>query len=373
MLGYNEEEIRGSSRGLPVCGRASNMSWDIVGHENAIAVLQRAVEDESRRSHAYLFAGPEQVGRATVARTFAQALNCTGDDARPCGECRACRTIAEGKHPDVETMTVGGLCDESEHKDHAKDKSQEIRICQVRRLEHVIYRAPFEGRVRVVIVDPADALTAQAANAFLKTLEEPPEHVVMILITSREAKLPETVRSRCRRIAFGGAKREQIESALRERWDAEPETAARLAGLAQGRLGWAVDALKDDSVLETRGEALDEIEELMAGGDKERFEYARMLGDRYQRNTTAVRDLLGIWSDWWRDVLLTASGKEEMALASDRLDTLRSQASEYGVEGAVRALRALQDVQQHLDEHASPTLALEVMLLELPRAAAPAR
>jgi DNA polymerase-3 subunit delta' len=270
-------------------------------------------------------------------------------------------------------MTIGGLCDESEHKDHSKDKSQEIRICQVRRLEHVIYRAPFEGRVRVVIVDPADALTAQAANAFLKTLEEPPEQVVMILITSREAKLPETVRSRCRRIAFGGAKREQIESALRERWDAEPETAARLAGLAQGRLGWAVDALKDDSVLETRDEALDEIKELMAGGDKERFEYARMLGDRYQRNTTAVRDLLGIWSDWWRDVLLTASGKEEMALASDRLDTLRSQASEYGVEGAVRALRALQDVQQHLDEHASPTLALEVMLLELPRAAASAR
>ena len=360
------------------------MTWDVVGHEKAIEVLGRAVEDEARRSHAYLFAGPERVGRATVARAFAQALNCTGaaepgearlpgDDARPCGECRACRMIAEGKHPDVETMNIGGLCDESEHKDHSKDKSQEIRICQVRRLEHVIYRAPFEGRVRVVIVDPADALTAQAANAFLKTLEEPPEHVVMILITAREAMLPETVRSRCRRVAFGGVGREQIEAALRERWEAEPETAARLARLAQGRLGWAVDALKDNGALEEREEVLDEIEEVMAGGDKERFEYARMLGDRYQRNSNAVRDVLGVWRDWWRDVLLTASGKEEMALASDRLDTLRSQASQYGVEGAVRALRALQDVQQHLDEHASPTLALEVMLLELPRAAARTR
>ena len=349
------------------------MSWDIIGHEKAIEVLGRAVEDEARRSHAYLFAGPEQVGRATVARAFAQALNCTSEDARPCGECRACRLIGEGKHPDVETMTIGGLCDESEHKDHSKDKSQEIRICQVRRLEHVIYRAPFEGRVRVVIVDPADALTAQAANAFLKTLEEPPKNVVMILVTAREATLPETVRSRCRRIAFGGAGRAQIESALRERWKAEPETAARLARLAQGRLGWAVDALKDNGALEEREEVLDEIEAVMAGGDKERFEYARMLGDRYQRNSNAVRDVLGVWRDWWRDVLLTASGKEEMALASDRLDTLRSQASEYKVEGAVRALRALQDLQQHLEEHASPTLALEVMLLELPRAAAPAR
>ena len=115
------------------------MSWDIVGHENAITVLARAVEDEARRSHAYLFAGPERVGRATVARAFAQALNCTGaaepgearlpgDDARPCGECRACRMIAEGKHPDGETMTIGGLCDESEHQDHATGQSLEIRI-----------------------------------------------------------------------------------------------------------------------------------------------------------------------------------------------------------------------------------------------------
>ncbi len=158
------------------------MPWNIVGHEKAISVLRRAVEDEARLSHAYLFAGPEQVGRATAARQFAQALNCTagtppaesgglgldlapaespsGDAADlPCGECRSCRLIAEGKHPDVETMTVGGLCDESEHKDHSKDASQDIRICQVRRLEHLVIRAAFEGRTRVIIVDPADALT----------------------------------------------------------------------------------------------------------------------------------------------------------------------------------------------------------------------
>jgi DNA polymerase-3 subunit delta' len=343
------------------------MNWNIVGHEKAIEVLQRAVDDESRLSHAYLFAGPEQVGRATTARRFAQALNCQSEDSRPCDECRACRLIAEGKHPDVETMTMGGICDESEHKDHSKDNSQDIRICQVRRLEHVVIRAPFEARLRVIIVDPADALTTEAANAFLKTLEEPPDHVVLILITAHEEALLETVRSRCRRIVFGGASRSEIEAALLERWDAEPETAAKLSRMAQGRLGWAVDALKNEKGLEDREEVLEEIEELLRGGDKERFEYARALGDRYQRNNRAVRDSLNVWSDWWRDVLLTASGEEELALSIDRLDTLRSHASQYGVAGAVRALRALTDVQQHLDEHASPTLALEVMLLELPR------
>ena len=193
------------------------MTWNIVGHEKAIDVLRRAVEDEQRLSHAYLFAGPEQVGRATTARRFAQALNCTGDGDRPCDECRACRLISEGKHPDVETLTIGGICDEPEHKDHSKDSSQDIRICQVRRLQHIVSRAPFEARIRVIVVDPADALTTEAANAFLKTLEEPPDHVVLILVTSREEALLETVRSRCRRIAFGGASRDAIETALRER------------------------------------------------------------------------------------------------------------------------------------------------------------
>lgn len=343
------------------------MTWDIVGHEKAIDVLKRAVGDERRLSHAYLFAGPEQVGRATVARKFAQALNCTGEGDRPCGECRGCRLIAEEKHPDVETMSIGGVCDESEHKDHSKDNSQDIRICQVRRLQHIVSRAPFEARMRVIIVDPADALTTEASNAFLKTLEEPPDNVVLVLVTSREEALPETVRSRCRRIAFRGASRAEIETAMRERWGADAEKAVKLSRMAQGRLGWAVDALDNEQALDDREEVLDEIDGLLKGGDRERFEYARALGDRYQRNNKAVRDSLNVWSDWWRDVLLTASGEEELALANDRLDTLRSHASQYGIAGAVRALRALTDVQQHLDEHASPTLALEVMLLELPR------
>jgi DNA polymerase-3 subunit delta' len=359
------------------------VTWGIVGHEKAVELLQRAVADESRRSHAYLFAGPEQVGRATVARRFAQALNCEGGASlfsegegaaeRPCGECRACRLIEEGKHPDVETVTVGGLCDESEHKDHSKDNSQDIRICQIRRLEHVVNRAPYEGRVRVLIVDPADAMTTEAANAFLKTLEEPPEHVVLILLTAREEALPETVRSRCRRVAFGGVATDKIAAALRERWDADEETAERLARMARGRLGWAVNALQHESVLESRDEVLDDIAEVMRGGEKERFAFAKSMGERYQRNNTSVRESLVVWGDWWRDVLLTASGDEDLATASDRLDTLRSHASEYGVEGAVRALRAVTGVQQHLDEHASPTLALEVMLLELPRSSHPAR
>jgi DNA polymerase-3 subunit delta' len=371
------------------------MTWDIIGQEQAVAVLRRAVEDEARLSHAYLFVGPEHVGRATTARRFAQALNCDQSRRRgfpasppdraepgkarlqddeepgahadaPCLHCRSCRLIGEDKHPDVEWLGVGGVCDETEHRDHGADGSRDIRICQVRRLERVVSRTAFEARYRVVIVDPADALTTEAANAFLKTLEEPAPNVVLVLITAREEALRETVRSRCRRIAFSGVPREAIEAALQQRWGAEPEQAARLARLVQGRLGWAVAALQDERLLIDRERTIDDIESLLAGGFNERFAYAAALGARFPRDPQTVRTSLDVWGDWWRDVLLTAAGREELTAAAERLDTLRSHAAQYGIAGAVQALTAITNVRRHLEEHASPTLALEVMLLELP-------
>ena len=368
------------------------MSWDIVGQEQAVAVLRRAVEDEARLSHAYLFVGPEHVGRATTARRFAQALNCEAgtapsgrdgladesgghpespaetpaESSRPCGECRPCKLIADDKHPDVEWVGVGGLCEVSEHKDHSADKSRDIRICQIRRLERVVSLTPYEGRYRVLIIDPADALTVEAANAFLKTLEEPPDHVVLVLIASREETLRETVRSRCRRIAFSGVPRRSIEEALRERWEASEEQASRLARLAQGRLGWAVLALQDDKLLADRDQTIEDIEAVMAGGLSERFEYAAELGQRYTRSAESVFATLEHWRGWWRDVLLMAAGKDELVADIERLDTLRSHASQYGVTRAVQALTAIGDGRRHLEENASPTLALEAMLLELP-------
>ncbi|MEX1253109.1 MAG: hypothetical protein WEE64_02085 [Dehalococcoidia bacterium] len=393
--------------------------WDVIGQGRAVALLRRAIEDEARLSHAYLFAGPEHVGRATTARRFAQALNCergassvaeslqaprggeedgeagkprlrlVGYDAEddgqaggpglpgeangvgsvPCGECRSCRHIEDDKHPDVEWLGVGGLCEESEHKDHSADNSRDIRICQVRRLERVVSRAPFEGRYRVVIVDPAEAMTVEAANAFLKTLEEPPAQVVLVLLTAHEEALRETVRSRCRRVVFSGVPRARIEEGLRERWGAEAPQAERLARLAQGRLGWAVAALQDEKLLAEREAVAEEIDALLSGDLAGRFSYAASLGARYPLDPKTVRDTLELWRVWWRDVLLMAAGREELVADTDRLDTLRPQAAQYGVGGALRALTAVGDAAQHLEQHANPTLALEVMLLALPERA----
>src|ERR1700694_1820314 len=98
------------------------MSWDVIGQELAVSTLRRAIES-GRVAHAYLFVGPEHVGRATTARAFAQALNCQTDAERPCRACRTCRLIAEDKHPDIEWVGVGGMCDEAEHPAPSADTS----------------------------------------------------------------------------------------------------------------------------------------------------------------------------------------------------------------------------------------------------------
>ena len=339
------------------------MTWTVVGQEQAVSALTNAVK-HGRVAHAYLFTGPAHVGKTLTALQFAQLLNCTGDEP-PCGRCGACERIAGGRHADVEIVTVGGLCKESGH-DHAKDASRDIRICQVRRVEDVVSRAPFEGRCRVVIVEPADGMNETTQNALLKTLEEPPDNVVLILVTDREEMLLPTIRSRVRRIAFGGLTREAIELALRTRWDADPTRASELARLSRGRLGWAVLAMRDDRVLEQRLALLDTAQQLASAGLAERFAVAAEMGGRYSRDRAGTQATLEAWEELWRDIMLLAAGREDQAVHRERLDSLRPLAAQCDVPAAVRALRAIGDARGQLAENASPALALEAMMLELP-------
>ena len=135
--------------------------WGMVGQDAAVASLRHALATE-RLSHAYLFAGPPGVGKATLARRLAQSLACERTagvaGAAPCMECRVCRQIEAGAFPDVERIAVGGVCDESGHRDHGADNSTRIRICQVRRLERVASLTPVYAARRVFVVDSADEL-----------------------------------------------------------------------------------------------------------------------------------------------------------------------------------------------------------------------
>ena len=342
----------------------ATVAWRLMGQPGVVAMLGRALR-EDRLSHAYLFVGPGQVGKATAARELAMALNCRGEDP-PCHRCRQCHLIDVGRHPDVELVGVGGLCEEPDHRDHRSDGSKDIRICQVRRLERLLSRTPFEGRCRVVIIDPADALNVEAANAFLKTLEEPPASVVLVLVTGREEALPPTVRSRCRRVAFRLMSVADVERALVEGWSVTPEKAGALARLSGGRLGWAVSALEDEGLLSARESVLEDVQRLAGASLSERFAYAGRLGYLFPRERETVFAVLGLWEEWWRDLLLVGAGCGKQAVNSDRLDKLTQESRKYQVRAVVRFLDALGRARQQLQDNVNPLLALEVLMLELP-------
>jgi DNA polymerase-3 subunit delta' len=339
----------------------------IIGHDAALSVLGRALTTE-RPPHAWLFTGPEGIGKLATAVEFAAALNCTSAGEKPCGECQACRSTLSGNHPDVEIVAPGGMCDEAEHRDHAD--SRDLRICQVRRLERVLSLSPYAGGRRVAILDAADTLRAEAANAFLKTLEEPPAGAVIILLAEREERLPDTVLSRCQKLPFRPIDRATIVEALIER-GATPDGAVAIAAAARGRIGWAFRAFEDPGLLEERESMLDEAVRLAHAGRFERFGWAREAENRVPGVRERYLRELGVWESWWRDVLLFGAGGGEGAENSDREPQLREEGRLYSAGEIVTFLRALAQTREYLQENVDPQLALENLILDLPSAGRP--
>jgi len=344
------------------------MDWSVVGNERALAVLERAVAS-GNPSHAYLFSGPAGVGKALAAMEFAAALCCEGNTL-PCRACRNCRDVLEpGRHhPDVEVVVPGGLCDESDHGDHAG--SRDIRICQVRRLQRLLSMTPYRGGRRVAVLDGADRLNQDAANAFLKTLEEPPPDTVLVLVTDREEQLLETVLSRCQKVAFTRVEREKVEAALRER-GAGPEKARAVAALANGRVGWALRALQDEELLAERDAFLTAAVELTQASLAARFAWARGVSEPAAGGRERYLRELDTWEQWWRDVLSVGAGAEAGIINTDRGDILLAEGKRYAPADIVKFLRALQQTREHLQANVDAQLALEVLTLDLPRPSRP--
>ena len=344
-------------------------AWDLVGHAPAVTELRSALSG-GRLSHAYLFSGPPSVGKAALAIRLAQALVCeAGAEEAPCLKCRICRQVEAGEAPDVERIAVGGVCDESSHRDHATDNSTRIRICQVRRLERVASLAPFQAARRIFILDTADDLQPEAAHALLKTLEEPPPAVLMVLLAADVEALLPTIRSRCQQLRLRPSPLTELASALERRLEITAEEAGELARLASGRYGLAQRLHTDPSLRVLRETAAADVRRLNRADRNERFDYAAQLARSWRGERESVLATLDVWRRWWRDVLLAASGLDgatDQAVDVAAAAMMQEDATLCSAAQALRALQATQRAREHLIENTNPQLALEVMMLDLP-------
>jgi DNA polymerase-3 subunit delta' len=311
-------------------------------------------------AHAYLLVGPAHVGKMKLAISLAQALNCESDEP-PCGECVSCQKIASANHPDVQI--IGLLAD----NDSAEAKSKvEIGIDQVREMQHSANLPPFEGRYKVFIIDGVELMSHEAANCLLKTLEEPAGSVVFALLTTNDRLLLPTVVSRCQRLELFPLAPDAVEKVLSGDHSVEPARAKLLARLCGGCLGWALAATSDESLLTRRAERIDRMLDIISGDADERFAYAAQLATQFGQNRGEVQQILDLWLDWWRDLLLVKIGLSESITNVDRLARLVDMAKGYSLVQIRSAINHVQAAGTQLKQNANPRLVLEVLMLDIP-------
>jgi DNA polymerase-3 subunit delta' len=306
---------------------------DVVGHDQTVERLQRAVASR-RLPHAYLFAGPDGVGKYTVARALAARLLCEnpGDDA--CGACSACLGLAREAHPDLVIVRV-------------MEGASEIKIDQARELQRRLRLRPLRGRYKVAILDEANRLNLSAQHALLKTFEEPPGSTVLILVASNVAALLPTVVSRCQRVTFFPLPDDLVARLLVERCSVLPEEAAELARYGEGSVSHAL-LFRTELIGRARAELLPLLRDLRTRPYADLAELAQDWG-RLPAGDLAL--VLRAPLHWYRQRLIHVSGTADAALGAI----------------ALSQLRVIHDTIERVRHNVHRQLALDAMFLELQR------
>lgn len=339
-------------------------NWGIVGHEWAVDFLRQSLVG-GRASHAYLVSGPAQLGKALLALRLAQALNCERSIGDPCGECRACRRIERGNHPDVRISGMAAQARGLKPEDAAKQR--DLKIDTVREWLADVNLKPYEGKRRVFILHDAERLNEAAANAMLKTLEEPPPYATLILVANTSGDLLPTIVSRCQPLKLRPVPRAQVAQALQERLNLAAEDAELLAAWSGGRYGWAAQMVENPDELAARQEKLGQLIGLSGLARADGFRWAEEQAKAYRSGEQAsVFEALALWQSWWRDIMLTAGGVPEDVTHVDQRAQLAKIARRYNVADIRDFIERLDQAAKQLRENVNPQLALESVLLHMP-------
>lgn len=325
----------------------------MIGHDWAVDLLAEHVA-HGRERHAYLITGPQGVGRRTLALRFAEALNCTNPPVpgQPCRKCASCKRIEAMQHPDLAVV-------EAEHE------GQVLRIDQVREVQHSLSLAPYEARYRVALILRFEEAHASAANAMLKTLEEPPPQVVVILTAKSVESLLPTIVSRCEVLKLRPLSLDETAKGLQVIKAVPAETAENLAHISGGRPGYALRLNEQPGLLEQRQSWLAELVELLASSRGERFAFAFIKCKAESKEE--LRNELQVWLTFWRDVLIYAAGVTGPITNLDHSSRLKNLADRIGLHSAQFYVNRVENTLDQIDRNVNARLAFEVLLLDFPK------
>lgn len=315
----------------------------ILGHESQKDLLRRAVAAD-RLSHAYLFEGPEGIGKRLMALALARNIFCLNGNG--CGDCSACRKVDHNNHPDLHLLEPDGVG---------------IKIEQIRILQKELSYRPLEAPRKICLIDGAEKLNPAAGNALLKTLEEPSKDTLLILLTSMPDKVLATIRSRCQRLPFLRISREKVMKVLCDQLDIDETQAHILTSLANGSFKKALG--KDrDLFIERRKDLLKQLSALSRGSIVPLFN----LADKLAGEKELLPDILEIFQAFYRDLLLFKHGRQESELVNiDLMGKIHRVAARETIPSLLKKLDALETARRQLPRNVNRQLAMEVMLIQL--------
>ncbi|AOY75475.1 DNA polymerase III subunit delta' [Clostridium formicaceticum] len=317
----------------------------VLGQEKLMKNFIRALE-QNQLAHAYLIEGQHGLGKRNVARQMAKGICCRAIQGKPCDECISCKKLDHDSHPEVIWV----------------QEETSIKIEAVRDLQKNIQMKPYEGSKKVYIICDAEKMTLQAQNALLKTLEEPPEYVTIILLTTNSNSLLTTIISRCQRLKLLPVALETIEKYLIEKKAVAKEEARVLASLSRGIPGRAIQLLEDEAFQQRRQKVIKLTRHLV---DKKTFYLLENLQDFYEEKQF-IEESLELMMGWYRDVLLYKhTNKADIIINIDEIEEIIYQSDILSLENIKEMIFIIEETKNNFRSNVNLQLNLETMLLQL--------
>ncbi len=320
----------------------------VVGQEPIVEHLTGAIKS-GKISHAYIINGDRAAGKEYIAVIFARALQCENGGTNPCEECHSCKQALSGNHPDIIRVT------------HEKPGS--IGVDDIReQINDSVYVKPYSGKYKVYIVNEAEKMTTQAQNALLKTLEEPPEYVVILLLTTNVNMLLSTIQSRCVVLNMKPVPDELVKKFLVEELEIQPYKADVCVAFARGNVGKARLLAMSEEFDKVREEAISLLKYI---GDMELNDVMAAI-KKINDYKFDVNDYLDIIAVWYRDVLMFKATHDPNSLIfTEEIQSIRKRADKSTYEGIEKIIAALDTAKARLTANVNFELTMELLLLTI--------
>jgi len=326
------------------------LNWTTFGHKKAIQGVYKAYL-ANRLSHAYLIIGNENVGKTTLSLDIAKLVNCTSEN-KPCSDCQNCKRIDSKSHTDV------SLIDIFSEKNSATSGIDELREAFIAKTN----RKPFEGSCRVFILQSIDNMRVEQSNILLKTLEEPPEDTIVILLAENINSVLETIRSRCQLIFLDPLQESEVLEYLNTQFSIDDQVMLKnITKLSQGRLGRAIKMINDPREVDYLNEIMVGFLEIFHFSLIEKFDFSQSVALKLQKNRTKTINEINLWLSCLRDLLLIKSGFENDIYSEDYVKL----SNDLSFDEIFNTGKAIEETLALLDLNINPRLTLDNFMLRV--------